>query len=92
MATRATGLEDWVAAVDEDKRSIKLQVGVFKDSAKAVEIAEAFARLAAVDEELVAIGDHTATKLTVTRLKPGVARADVLELAQELGLGDIVLY
>lgn len=92
MATRATDLEDWVAAVDEDKRDIKLQIGVFKDSAKAVEIAENFAVLAAVDEELVAIGDRTATKLTVTRLKPGVARADVLELAQKLGLDDIVLY
>lgn len=92
MATRATDLEDWVAAVDEDKRDIKLQIGVFRDGAKAVEIAEAFARLAAVDEDLVTIGDHTATRLTVTHLKPGVARADVLELAQELGLSDIVLY
>jgi rare lipoprotein A len=40
----------------------------------------------------MAVGDHTETQLTLTKLKPGVARADVLSLAQELGLSDIVLY
>jgi rare lipoprotein A len=92
MATRATALEDWVAAVDEDARDLKLQIGVFRDGIAAIQIAEAFAVYGAVDEEQVAIGGHTATKLTVTHLKPGVARADVLSLAQELGLTDIVLY
>ena len=92
MATRATALQDWVAAVDEDARELKLQIGVFKDGSRATEIAETFAVLAAVDEDIVAIGDRTATRLTVTHLKPGVTRADVLSLAQELGLSDIVLY
>lgn len=92
MATRATALEDWVAAVDEDARALKLQIGVFKDGISAIQVAEAFAVYGAVDEEQVAIGGQTATKLTLSRLKPGVARADVLSLAQELGLNDIVLY
>lgn len=92
MATRSTALDGWVAAVDEDARNIKLQLGVFRDTENAVRIVEAFATLAAVDEDLVTIGDHTATKLTITHLKPGVARADVLSLAHELGLTDIVLY
>jgi rare lipoprotein A len=92
MATRSTGLEGWVAAVDEDARDIKLQVGQFRDGIRAIEVAEAFAALGAVDEEQVALGGHVETRLTLTKLKPGVARADVLSLAQELGLKDIVLY
>jgi rare lipoprotein A len=92
MATRSTALEDWVASVDEDARDIKLQLGQWKDGIRAIEVAEAFAVYGAVDEDQVAIGDHTETRLTLTKLKPGVARADVLSLAQELGLSDIVLY
>lgn len=92
MATRSKALDAWVAAVDEDARDIKLQLGSFRDGIRAIEIAEAFAVYGAVTEEPVALGDHTETRLTLTKLKPGVARADVLSLAQELGLSDIVLY
>ncbi len=92
MATRSTALEDWVASVDEDARDIKLQLGSFRDGIRAIEIAEAFAVYGAVDETRMAVGDHTEKQLTLTKLKPGVARADVLSLAQELGLSDIVLY
>jgi rare lipoprotein A len=92
MASRSTGLEEWVDAVDEDARAIKLQLGVFKDAHRADEVAQAFAVLAAVDEDSVEIGGRAATRLTLSRLRPGVARADVLDLAQELGLDDIVLY
>jgi len=92
MATRSTALEAWVSAVDEDARDIKLQLGSFRDGIRAIEVAEAFAVYGAVDEAQMAIGDHTETQLTLTKLKPGVARADVLSLAQELGLSDIVLY
>lgn len=91
MATRSA-LEDWVASVDEDARDIKLQLGSFRDGIRAIEVAEAFAVYGAVDETQMAVGDHTETQLTLTKLKPGVARADVLSLAQELGLRDIVLY
>ena len=92
MATRSRALEEWVASVDEDARDIKLQLGQFRDGIRAIEVAEAFAVYGAVDETPVALGDHTETRLTLTKLKPGVARADVLSLAQELGLSDIVLY
>ncbi len=92
VAARADALEDWINAVDDDARAIKLQVGVFTDLVKADETAQRFALLAAVDEEPVSVGGHDAVRLTVTHLKPGVARADVLALAQELGLSDLVLY
>lgn len=92
MATRSTALNEWVASVDENARDIKLQLGQFRDGIRAIEVAEAFAAFGAVDEDQVALGDHTETRLTLTKLKPGVARADVLSLAQELGLSDIVLY
>lgn len=92
MARRATGLDEWVNAVDEEARSINLQLGLFSDPNGANEVARAFAALAAVNEETVAVNGQVATRLTLSRLKPGVARRDVLELAQELGLNDIVLY
>lgn len=92
MASRDTGLRDWVNVVDEDARSIRLQLGVFRDGRHAVRTAEAFAVLGAVDEQTVDLGGDPATVLTLTHLKPGVARADVLVLARELGLDDIILY
>jgi rare lipoprotein A len=92
MASRDMGLRDWAAAVDVDARAIRLQLGVFGDSQNAARVASAVALLAAVDEEQVALGGRTATRLTVTQLKPGVSRGDLLKLTQELGLDDIVLY
>jgi len=77
---------------DEGSRAIRLGLGVFGDSDEALEIATTFARLGAVDEESVTAGGEAATRLTLTQLKPGVARQDALDLARELGLNDIVLY
>jgi rare lipoprotein A len=53
-----------------------------------VRTAQSFAALGAVDEEYL----DTGTRLTLVHLKPGVARDDVLLLAQELGLRDLILY
>jgi len=92
MASRDTGLDEWVEAVDDDARAIRLELGVFESAPGADEVARAFAVLAAVDQEQVEIGGRAAIRLTLTHLKPGVARKDVLDLAQELGLHDIVLY
>lgn len=92
MASRATGLKEWADAVDEDARAIDLRLGVFEDPQAADEVAQAFAVLAAVKEDAVTVGGRTATQLSLSRLKPGVVRSDVLNLAQELGLHDIVLY
>lgn len=91
MATRATGLDAWVEAVDMDARDIKLGLGIFADQANAVALAERFAMLGAVDEEAVTVNGRMATRLTLTHLKPGVSRIDVLDLARELGLNDLEL-
>jgi rare lipoprotein A len=92
MATRSTDLQPWVASVDADARAIKLELGIFTDAATADEVALRFAMLGAVDEEPVRIPGADATRLTLTHLKPGVARDDAMVLARELGLKDLVLY
>ena len=91
MATRASGLDAWVEAVDMDARDIKLGLGIFADEANAIALAERFAVLGAVDEEAVTINGRAATRLTLTHLKAGVSRIDVLDLARELGLNDLEL-
>ncbi len=92
MATRSPALRDWAATVDQDSRAIKLQIGIFADQTKAIEIEERFAYLGAVEEQAVSAQGRDATRLMLTQLKPGVARDDVLNLARELGLKDIILY
>lgn len=92
MATRDRALADWVSVTDADALSIRLQLGEFEDPAESERVAEAFAMLGAVDPEDVTIGGRPALRLTLTHLKPGVARADVMALVRELGLKDIVLY
>lgn len=92
MATRAPQLADWKAAVDDDSRKIRLELGTFSDPVATLSIEEQFAMLGAVDEDEVETGGRPATRLTLTHLKPGVARADVMSLVQQLGLTDVVLY
>ncbi|WP_332702542.1 septal ring lytic transglycosylase RlpA family protein [Devosia sp.] len=91
MATRAPELDDWVQSVDADARAISLSLGTFADQANAISLAEQFAILGAVDEEPVTVNGRDATRLTLTYLKPGVSRIDVLDMARELGLNDIKL-
>jgi len=85
-------LKDWAQSVDVDARDIKLGLGVFSDQNNAITLAERFAFLGAVDEEQVTVSGRPATRLTLTHLKAGVSRVDVLDLARELGLNDINLY
>jgi rare lipoprotein A len=91
MATRAGALDGWKASVDDDARKVHLELGTFSDPLAALSISESFAMLGAVDENQVETGGKPATRLTLTHLKPGVARADILSLAQQLGLNDLVL-
>ncbi len=91
MANGAPELQAWAATVDEDQRRLKLQLGVFKDPAAAQQVVQSFALLGAVDEEQVRIPGADATRLTLTKLKPGVSRNDVMALARELGLNDLSL-
>jgi rare lipoprotein A len=92
MAGRTPALEEWKSSVDVDARSIRLELGTFHDQLAATSVAESFAMLGAVDEEPVDLGGNPATRLTLTHLKPGVGRADVNSLAQQLGLTGVVLY
>jgi rare lipoprotein A len=85
------GLAGWAAADDGNPR-IRLGIGDFTDGEAAEGIAERFAMLGAVDEDDVTVDGQPATRLTLTFLKPGVARADVLAMARELGLNSLVLY
>jgi rare lipoprotein A len=91
MATRATGLDEWVQSVDMDARDIELGLGIFADENNAIALAERFAVLGAVQEEAVTVNGRAATRLTLTHLKAGVSRIDVLDLARELGLNDLEL-
>jgi rare lipoprotein A len=92
MATRAQALEPWKNAVDDDARRIDLELGLFRDPVAALTVSESFAMLGAVDEDTVQTGAGAATRLTLTHLKPGVARGDVLVMARQLGLTGLVLY
>jgi rare lipoprotein A len=92
MASNAPGLQAWVQSVDMDARNVDLALGVFGDQANALELAKRFAILGAVREEQVTANGQPATRLALTHLKAGVSRSDVSAMAQELGLGDIVLY
>ena len=72
---------------------IDLQLGIFADPAVARSTAMQFAMLGAVDEDEVADANGApATRLTLTRLKPGVGDQDVVDLVHKLGLSDVVLY
>ncbi len=89
MAGSAPELAEWREAVDADARAVSVQLGIFDDSARAVAVADAFAMLGAVDEQTLDLGGSPATRLTLTHLKPGVARSDVVSLAQQLGLSTV---
>ncbi len=87
-AAIASGSPDLQASVQR----FDLPLGVFGDSATALELAKHFAILGAVKEEQVTADGQPATRLSLTHLKEGVSPDDVFAMAQELGLGDIVLY
>jgi rare lipoprotein A len=78
--------------VNSSTETLTLRLGVFRDPVEARGISEAFAMLGAVDEAPVMLGGDPAAVLTLIRLKPGVSRQDVVDLARELGLTDIILY
>ena len=92
IAKRDPDLTAWIEAVDEDARTLRLRLGVFADPGYATTVATEFAMFGAVDEDVAEVGGRAVTVLTLTKLKTGVARADVLDLARKLGLNDIVLY
>lgn len=92
MASGTPDLQAWAKSVDADSRAFRMGLGTFANPANAVNLAERFAVLGAVDEEQVLLNGHPAARLTLSYLKPGATREDAIALARELGLGDIVLY
>ena len=84
--------EPWGGDTDLADSAIRLELGVFSDTRQAEEVTLTFAALGAVDAELVRVADADATRLTLTRLKPGVTRADVMARVSQLGLSGAVLY
>ena len=74
--------------VNSAGEKLTLRLGSFSDPQQARDVSTAFAVLGAVDEASANGG----TVLTLIRLKPGVERQDVMALARQLGLNDIVLY
>jgi rare lipoprotein A len=91
MALGNPALEDWRLSVDADALDVQVLLGIFNDPVEAITVAESFAMLGAIDEETLDLGGNPATRLTLTHLKPGVARADVVSLARQLGLSEPVL-
>ncbi|MEO6015346.1 MAG: septal ring lytic transglycosylase RlpA family protein [Devosia sp.] len=91
MAASTPALDEWKNAVDADARAVHVQLGIFNDRVAAISIAEEFAMLGAVDEETLDLGGNPATRLTLTHLKPGVGREDVVSLARKLGLTGVSL-
>lgn len=92
MATRSGALETWRLSMDEDARQLRLELGVFANSTNAQNVVTAFALLGAVDEDTVSLSGRSATRLTLSQLKPGVTRKDAVDLAYQLGLRDVILY
>lgn len=91
MALGDPALEEWRLAVDADSRKVDAMLGILEDAERALAVADAFAMLGAVDEQTLDLGGNPATRLTLTHLKPGVARGDVVSLARQLGLSEPVL-
>jgi rare lipoprotein A len=86
MAAQPAALQAWAASVDADNRVTDYKIGIFSNQTNALDIAERFAILGAVDEEQVTVNGKTATRLSLSYLKPGVTRQDAVELSRELGL------
>ncbi len=92
MATRSPELAEWRNAIDQNARKINMELGVFANPDNANKVINAFAIVGAVDENIVKLRNSQAVQLTLTHLKLGVSRKDVIDIARELGLRDIILY
>jgi len=91
MAGEAGDLAAAMQTFDADSRKVDVTLGVFANPQGAIAVAQAFAVLGAVAEEPVDFDGGVATRLRLTHLKPGVAQQDVIDLARNLGLPEIVL-
>ncbi|WEK06002.1 MAG: septal ring lytic transglycosylase RlpA family protein [Candidatus Devosia phytovorans] len=91
VGTASPDLEDWAQSMSADARTVDITLGSFASYDNAVAMSEQFAILGAVSEEPVTVNGRNETQLSLTWLKPGVSRNDVVEMARGLGLNDIRL-
>ena len=93
MASRASALDGWKNAVDDDARKVRARARHLHQSQIGASPWPRPSQCSAPSTKTdVKAGGRPATRLTLTHLKPGVARSDVLTLARQLGLTGIVLY
>jgi len=92
MAAASPDLEQWRQSVDDAARAVDVSLGVYRSTETINQVSSAFALLGAVQRDNLVVKGSEATLLRLTYLKPGVTRADVTRLAQELGLTDIILH
>lgn len=84
-------LETWREGADIDRRQIDVEIGTFASGDDALRIARAFALIAAVETFPVEAGGAMATRIRLNWLKPGATRADLVNLADSLGLEDVAI-
>jgi rare lipoprotein A len=91
-ASSDLALEMWRSTVEEEGRALRMVLGVFTSHSTASEIARQFALIGAVDEAQITVNGTSATQLTLSYLKPGATSEDAIDLAEQLGLNDVILY
>jgi rare lipoprotein A len=79
-------------SVDNGITPIRFSLGTYVDRAQSLEIIERFAVLGAVDEDQATINGRLTTRLALSALKAGVDPQDAVNLANEMGLSQAVLY
>jgi rare lipoprotein A len=92
MASSNPELSQSNQMVDAGGSDVQIGLGSYADPQEAIAVSQQFALLGAVLEQQSSVGGTAATTLTLTHLKPGAAKVDVFNLAQELGLTGIVEY
>ena len=81
----------WQDGVDIDRRALDVDLGVFANPVNADRIARSFALVGAIETDMVRVNGVDATRVHLSWLKPGVTRADVVNLADSLGLEDVAI-
>lgn len=67
-------------------REVDIGLGIFSDDETINQVSLAFALLGAVEKVTLRLNERDVTQLKLRYLKPGVLKADVLDLGQEMGV------
>lgn len=91
MAAMPADLNAWRESMERGFISVNRSVGVFKSIDSAHTVGQELALLAIVDLRPIKVDGTPATQVFLEKLRPGVSKQDVNDLAQRLGLIDFVL-